>query len=191
MMSDLHKRWFRLALLTELIDRSPGLGRTAIMKLAFLLQTVKNIPLGYDFRLYTYGPFDSDVLNDLGQAETLQAVQSKMVSYSSGYGYEFSAGRQHKEMKARAASDLAKYEGDISWALEEFADKSASDLELLSTIVYADRDALRQHQRRSAQDLCRLVKEIKPRFSDEYILQNISSLSDKRSLLATDLSSPT
>jgi len=192
MMSDLHKRWFRLALLTELIDQSPcRLGRTAIMKLAFLLQTVKNVPLGYDFRLYTYGPFDGDVLNDLGQAETLQAVQSKMVSYSTGYGYEFSAGRERNEMKARAASDLAQYEGDINWALEEFAAKSASDLELLSTIVYADRDTLRQHQRRKAQELCRLVKEIKPRFSDEYIMQSIASLFDKRALLATDLPSPT
>jgi uncharacterized protein len=190
-MSDQLKRWFRLALLTELIERAPcKLGRTAIMKLTFLLQAVKGVPLGYDFRLYTYGPFESDVLNDLGQAETLQAVQSQMVSYSSGYGYEFTAGPQSHEIKARAASDLAKYEGDIGWALEEFATKSASDLELLSTIVYADRDTLRRHQRLSVQELCRLVKEIKPRFSDEYILQNISTMSDKRTLLATDLPSP-
>jgi hypothetical protein len=30
------------------------------MKLACFLQTVKEVPLGYNFRLYTYGPYDGD-----------------------------------------------------------------------------------------------------------------------------------
>lgn len=185
-MSDQAKRWFRLALLIDLVEQAPcKLGRTAVMKLAFLLQTIKDVPLGYDFRLYTYGPFDSDVLNDLGQAETLQAVQSQMISFTSGYGYEFTAGPRSVEIKSKVASELSKYASDISWALAEFGDKSASDLELLSTIVYADRDVLRQNQQIEAQELCHRVKEVKPRFSDDYILQNISSLAGKQFLLAT------
>ena len=170
-----------------MVERAPNkLGRTAIMKLAFLLQTVKSVPLGYDFRLYTYGPFDSDVLNDLGQAEILQAVHSQMVPYPVGYGYEFSTGPESTSVKARAASELENYEGHINWALDEFAAKSASELELLSTIVYADRDALRRNERLSSRDLCRLVREIKPRFPEAFVLENISFLEGMKILLATD-----
>ena len=69
------ERWlFRLAVLSDLVQRAPGrLGRTAIMKLAYFRQTVKEVPLGYNFRLYTYGPYDGDVLTDLSQAEAMRA----------------------------------------------------------------------------------------------------------------------
>jgi uncharacterized protein YwgA len=66
-MSAQRRSWLRLGILSELVARSNNkLGRTALMKLAFLLQTVRGVPLGYHFRLYTYGPYDGDVLDDLG-----------------------------------------------------------------------------------------------------------------------------
>ena len=47
--------WFRLAVLATLVKRAPQLpGRTAMMKFAYLLQTLRDVPLGYRFRLYTY-----------------------------------------------------------------------------------------------------------------------------------------
>jgi len=89
-MSAQRRSWLRLGILAELVARSNNkLGRTALMKLAFLLQTVRGVPLGYNFRLYTYGPYDGDVLDDLGQAEAMKAVESSLVAYSGGYGYEF------------------------------------------------------------------------------------------------------
>ena len=69
------------------------------MKLAYFLQTVKNVPLGYSFRLYTYGPYDSDVLTHLSQAEAMHAVKSKVVPNPSGYGYEFEPGPKLDELK--------------------------------------------------------------------------------------------
>ncbi len=88
------ERWgFRLGILTEMVERAPSrLGRTAIMKLVYLLQTVKGVPLGYSFGLYIYGPYENDVLNDLGQGETMRAVRSSVVLHPKGYGYEFSPG---------------------------------------------------------------------------------------------------
>jgi hypothetical protein len=41
--------------------------------------------LGYVFRLYTYGPFDADVLNDLETAQSFQSLHVKTVIYPSGY----------------------------------------------------------------------------------------------------------
>jgi len=180
------ERWgLRLGILTELVERSScKLGRTAIMKLAFLLQTLKGVPLDYNFRLYTYGPYDSDVLNDLGQAETLGAVKSKMVTYPHGYGYEFSIGPNCKVVKSFGRRELSKFNDSINWVLTEFGQRNASDLELLSTIIYADRDALERHQRISSDDLCRQVREIKPRFTEEFVRQQIASLAEKGLLLS-------
>ena len=178
-------RWLRLGVLTRLVERSTcKLGRTAVMKLAFLLQVVKGVPLDYNFRLYTYGPFDVDVLTDLAQAESLKAVESSMVQFNGGYGYEFSRGSDWEAVIALAGPELATYDDEIGWALREFASKTAGDLELLATIVYADRDALRQNERLTFAELCRQVKAIKPRFADEYILKNIASLSEMGLLLA-------
>ncbi len=47
---------FRVGVLTHLVAFSPTkLGRTALMKLAYLLQTVKDVPLGYNSRIDTCG----------------------------------------------------------------------------------------------------------------------------------------
>ena len=177
--------WLRLGVLTELVERSSsGMGRTAVMKLAFLLQTVKGVPLGYNFRLYTYGPYENDVLHDLGQAESMRAVESKIVAYPSGSGYVFSPGPESGKIKAMASPELSRYEDAIVWAVSEFGHRTASDLELLSTIVYVDQDALERRQQISSADLCRQVQEIKPRFSEASVQQKIAFLDEKGLLLA-------
>jgi len=80
----------RLGLLTELVARAPvKLGRTAVMKIANFLQTAKDVPLGYHFRLYTHGPFDGDVLNDLEQACAIGAVKSEMITFASASWQRF------------------------------------------------------------------------------------------------------
>jgi uncharacterized protein len=179
-MNDREYWWLRIGLLCELVERAPSkLGRTAVMKLAYFLQTLQRVPLGYDFRLYTYGPFDDDVLGDLGQAESMRAVKSALVQYPGGYGYEFSAGRKSEEVKAFAGPDLAKYRDAITWVLGEFGGKSAAELELLSTIVYADREASREGRSLSLAELSHQVRQIKPRFSEEHIMEEANSLVEK------------
>jgi uncharacterized protein len=178
-MSAQRRSWLRLGILAELVARSSNkLGRTALMKLAFLLQTVRGVPLGYNFRLYTYGPYDGDVLDDLGQAEAMRAVESSLVAFPGGYGYEFSPAPESERIRSMAGPDIQCYRDDLSWVLGEFGSRSAADLELLSTIVYADRESLGRRQSVSADELCRQVREIKPRFSEEYVKASILSLRD-------------
>jgi uncharacterized protein len=180
------ERWgLRLALLTEMVERSPSkLGRTAVMKLAYLLQTLKGVPLGYNFRLYTYGPFDEDVLNDLGQVVTMRGVKSTVVNYPGGYGYEFSLGPKSTQVKEFGESLLSKYIDNLEWALEGFAAKTASELELLSTIVYVDQDFAERERSVPETDLVNQVRQIKPHFSDEKVRQSIFELKTQ-SLLRT------
>jgi hypothetical protein len=179
-MNTEQRRWLRLGLLTQLVESSTSsLGRTALMKLAYLLQTLKEVPLGYDFRLYTYGPYQSDLLNDLGRLETMRAVASEVVQYPSGTGYVFTTGPESGKIKSFAGDELSRFQDSVSWVLSEFGTRSASDLELVSTIVFADRESLEDHRRISRSELCRQVREIKPRFSEEVVNQFITNLMAK------------
>jgi hypothetical protein len=166
--------WRRLALIASLVERAPGqvLGRTAIIKLAYLLQTLRGVPIGYDFRLYTYGPFDSDVLYDLDSACSLQAITVKTVEYPAGYGYEVRPGPEGEKVKTRAADWLRHYEDDINWVVDAFSGRTASDLELLATSVYVDRELAARGQRKVAiEELVRRVREVKPHFSEAAVTQ--------------------
>jgi uncharacterized protein YwgA len=173
--------WLRLAVLATLVRKSPeALGRTALMKFAYLLQTVKGVPLGYRFELYNYGPYDSTVLGDLSQAETLKAIKSEIVTFPQGYGYRFSTNdKGFATICGKVADRLAKHEKDIEWVLGEFGHESASRLELLSTIVFAEREMRRKQQTPDGAELGRRVKRIKPHFGDETIEVAVEELSGK------------
>jgi uncharacterized protein len=178
-MNEQEQLWLRKNLLSELVGQaSCTLGRTALMKLAYLLQTLKGVPLGYDFRLYTYGPFDSDLLDDLGVVESLGMVKSQIVTFpkGSGYGYEFTPGPRRDLLQGRSRGALMDYQPAIRWALEKFGRNTAAELELISTIIYADREAARQGKPLSFAEFIRQVKEIKPHFSDQHIAARIDSL---------------
>lgn len=178
---------FRLAVLSTLVKEAPQKpGRTALMKFAYLLQTVKGVPLDYRFELFNYGPYDSTVLSDLSQAVILKAIKSETVYYSSGYGYAYSTNeRGHSALCKNVANELVKYHGDIEWVLNEFGGASASRLELVSTITFAEREMRRKHQERSPDELCRRVKRIKPHFSDASITGTINELAQKTLISVT------
>ncbi len=152
------------------------MGRTALMKFCYLLQTLRGVPLGYRFTLYSYGPFDSTVLSDLNTAETLRAVESNVTFYSGGYGYRISKGERADSVLQFAAPLLDKYRPDIEWVLEQFGSHGSADLELEGTIVYVDREAVRSSERLSVDQLAQRVRDVKPHFNEDYIREKVSTL---------------
>lgn len=161
----------RLGMLSELASRA-NLGRTALMKLLFFLQESKGVPLGYSFSLYSYGPFDSDVLADIGTAERLNILKSSTVYYPSGVGYEYSPGTDIGTVRELAGDFLAEHKVDIDWALDHFGHRTAADLERLSTILFV----AKFHNPSTVGKLVEKVEEIKPHFSQEQILNGFNEL---------------
>jgi hypothetical protein len=172
----------RLATLVALAEKKPLLGRTAVMKLCYFLQTLRDVPLGYRFTLYSYGPFDSSVLSDLSTAETLGGIESKTVFYSGGYGYEISPAGRSRSVRNLASGFVKKYRSDIDWALERFAKFGSADLELLSTIIYVDREFATTNERLTADALAEKVREVKPHFAEEYIRGKVDYLRQEKML---------
>ena len=172
----------RIAVITELASRAPNgfLGRTSIMKLCYFLQELRDVPLGYNFTLYYYGPFDSDVLSNLGSAEALQSITSETVYHLGGYGYQIKKGEGGDAVVAIAKDFIHKHQDSLTWVLSEFGSHNPSDLELESTIVFVDREFSRKPESITLPDLAKRVRDVKPRFSEEDILEKTQLLYDKK-----------
>lgn len=174
-------------MLPALASKSKGgyMGRTALMKYMYLLQTVRGVPLNYRFTLYSYGPFDSDVLSDLSTAEALEAVKTKLELYAGGYGYRIKPGRNAKWLERRGEKFLARYSKDIDWVVKKFGAFTSAELELVGTIVYVDQEATGGRKRVDLEQIAKLVHEVKPHFSQAKVLQYARQLAEQSILRAS------
>lgn len=184
-MSEISDR--RLALFPVLAQMSQvgHIGRTALMKYLYFLQTLRDVPLGYRFTLYSYGPFDSEVLSDLTSAETLGLVESQTVMYPGGFGYQIRPGDKISWIKKRASAFLKEHKPDIKWVSKMFGSMNASELELVSTIIYINREITRKGKRCTMEQLANSVFEVKPHFPKNRILSLAEDLSSKHLIKAT------
>ena len=117
--------FIRIGVLLHLIQYigAGSIGRTAAMKYMYLLQILKNIPLGYEFRLYHYGPFSPEVLTDIEYAESLGALNTSVVHFASGYKYKISPGESAKNFTNNASKFIKKYQRLLNWLGDEFGGK--------------------------------------------------------------------
>jgi uncharacterized protein YwgA len=161
----------RLGLLAELA-RQARLGRTALMKILFFLQESRGVPLDYQFSLYSYGPFDSDVLSDISWAERLNVLKSTTVYYPSGIGYEYSRGTGADSLGDLAEDFVKAHQRDIKWALDHFSHKTAAELELLSTILYI----AKYQNPKTVNKLIEQVELVKPHFSQDQVWSGFNEL---------------
>lgn len=161
----------RALLLAEIAGKHPNTGKTAIMKFAYLLQTLYDVPFGYEFEIYTYGPFSQTVMSDLEFAEFSDYIDIKPIQYDSYSGYCIDETSDGKECAAKNHEFLDCYESQILKVLDFFGNKNAKQLELYSTVVFVAKSTLLETKKIDKVSICRTVQEIKPHFSAEVISQ--------------------
>ena len=142
-----------------------SLGRTTLMKMCYFLQELKGVPLGYDFRLFTYGPYDSDVMGDLSQARDAGAVAEKLVTYGRGYGYDITPGSRAERWHQRLADTLPAVAQAVADVASEFGHYNAGELELRSTILFVDREFHRDGTEATLETVAQRVHDVKPHFT--------------------------
>lgn len=177
----------RLALVPVLAERSPTgrIGRTALMKYMYFLQTLRGLPLGYNFSMYSYGPFDSAVLSDLTSAEVLNIVETSPVQFPGGYGYRIKPSVQAESAKTNAIEFLSSHNEDIEWLFLTFGMLNSAELELTSTIVYIDQEFVDASSQVSTCEMATRLREIKPHFSLKKIHGFLEDLLRRNVLKAT------
>ncbi len=173
--------WEKYALITELAeqlkDRSPQFGKTVLQKMVYLLQELYGVNCGYTFDLYMYGPFSSGLLQDLDLVESMGGVSVVPVVFGTG-GYRILPGEHSESLKKKATDFLSdeKITSALNMLVEDFGNYQAKELELRSTIIYVSKDMRRSGNPVSRLDLLRIVKEIKPKFTDAEVQQAIDEM---------------
>ena len=124
-------------------------GKKKLQKLVFLIQE-KGIDLGYEYGLHFYGPYSSNL--DI-ETTTLSAEGIIKFDYSSGYSHKMSITEGCK-VKSRLTNVQEKV---IDSVIERFKDQSPSELELLTTAIYAYNNL----QDKSMDSITQGVKKIK------------------------------
>lgn len=184
MKINLNFSWQKYALIIELAQRLEGrslqFGKTMLQKMIYLLQEAFHIDCGYDFELYTYGPFSTQLLQDLDLVEHFRGVEVNPVKSITG-GYEISPGEKAEIIKEKGAEFLNKknVKKAISNLINEFGNFGTKDLELRSTIIFVQRELMRQ-EKPSKNKVKQIVKEIKPKFTDEEIYDAMDELEKKK-----------
>lgn len=156
-------------------------GKTALQKLVYFLQEVEGVDCGYDFTLYTYGPFSSGLLGDLDVAGAMSGVK---LTSDGGYGYHIHPGEKVNNFRRAASPFLDEHKSAIKRVVSEFGAMSAKQLELRATVVYFDRQAFRCQQSLSASEITGKVKSVKPHFEEAVIANAVQQLDKKGYLKA-------
>jgi len=167
-MKIFNELWNRVGLITkltkELADTGTQLGKTAMMKYMYILQEVFDVPLGYRFSLYTYGPYCSDVLSDLDYTEVLGGVRICPVDAGMG-GYSIRPTDGTDEYIKKSESFLSENEESINTVIKLFGGMTARELELRSTIIYLYKTYLQNDWKIGKDEIAENVQELKPYFS--------------------------
>lgn len=176
--------WNRYALIAELAKRmdsvSPQFGKTALLKHIFFLGGIYNIDCGYDFRLYSYGPFDAQLLSDLDLVEHWGCVSVRRVNDTLG-GYRIYPTDEVDSIRDKAVGFLE--ESRTKQALDDlvrtYGTMTARDLELRATTVYVAKNLWAKNESPTQETICQLVGQIKPKFSAQEIESAVMELNDR------------
>ena len=160
-------------IILNIINKKENLGKTAVMKMVFILQQVHNVNLGYKFDIYTYGPYAAKVTEDLEALIQRRLVDASIYEYNNSPAYKLAISNEGKNI----ISPLS--EGDeqnILRVLDLFGEKKATDLELDSTIIYIKNRYVKNEWDLAKEDIVNDVHEIKPHFSCDAISSAYDSL---------------
>jgi len=176
-MSDLLLK--RIGLLAEIASQKNGkrgrLGKTAMQKLLYLLQEAYHVPLGYRFSLYTYGPYDSQVMNDLDYADAIGALA---IHYDEA-GFRIELGSQEDQIERYRVEMTREHEDALTRLIQDYGNLNARELELRATLFYIAHEEDGVSTRR---DLIQRLKGLKPKFPEGEIEIAINDLIRKNHL---------
>jgi len=174
--------WYQYAVIVYLAkkmqEQRQRFGKTALQKLVYLLETVFTVPVGYQYSLYIHGPYCRELMDDLDYIDCIGGVN--VTADPSINGYNISPGQQAGVIEGKAQEFLDKYQSQIDQLMAEFGSMRVRDLELRSTIIFVDCDALASHREMKRSDFVREINSIKPHFKWEEIEEAMAELESRK-----------
>lgn len=168
--------WARYALITHLakeLGDTWQFGKKAAQKVVYLLQEIGRVPLGFRYTFYTYGVFSSELANTLGVVQGLEGIN---VDYDESQNtYHIKSGVKADGLEKRGEVFLHEHKDIIEKIISFSKDRTAKRLELISTIVFVEKN---EQLGKSGDEnrLIQRVKELKPQFDAQEIKSGIIAL---------------
>ena len=163
-----------LELTRKLEGKSPQFGKTVFVKLAYLLQEVYQVPLGYRFSLYTYGPYSMEALADLDRARIRGQVKVDYIGQDAGFA--ITEGPIAKQL-GPDYEPLKSFEEKIDSMIAAFGHYNARNLELRTTIAYIWK-MLKVSDKGGENKVVEEILQLKPQFNDLEIKTAVNDLKD-------------
>ena len=168
--------------ISYLLKRLEGkqIGKKSIQKLVYFLQEEFGVGLNYRYRMYHYGPYCSELSNDLDIMDMMEIINISPVMFSPAmYGYSIKLGKygeeQASDMEQSPPSDKDRFDK----LLNIFGGYSAKKLELYATMHMVERILRGREGQDSGKDsVMREVKILKPKYSDDEIENAYNDLLD-------------
>lgn len=182
--------WNRYALIAEMVDRlkdrRPQLGKTALQKLVYLLQEVCGLDCGYRYRFdfHIHGTFSSELLQELDLVESIGGVKI-VPTPSSIEKYNILPGRNIEALRKKVHEFLSdeRVVYSLNKLVEDFGGLCTRELELFSTVVYVVMELNSSGSPISQPDIIRIVKTVKPRFTDGEIQRAVERVTAPTTLV--------
>ena len=185
MLTDsLDMSWRRYGLIAELAQRlynvSPQFSKMVLQRMIYLLQEIFDIDCGYDFQFDSCGLFASQLSQDLDLVEYIGGVLIHTNSSTTDH-YKILPGKEVNSLRDRVMDFLgsSKVSTALSKLVKEFGHFQPRELELRSTIAYVAHDIGRNEGIITQEKLRKVVKNVKPRFSNAEIDKAIEEMSEK------------
>lgn len=149
------------------------LGKIQLQKLIYFLQE-RGIPLNYKFRIYHYGPYSFGLSSDLDSLDSLKILCVK--ADSTGYGYQIEKGECSEDFYDKDTNIAESYKNEIDFVLTNFSQCDTSEIELRATTHYVYKNQKKTERNTSKENVVNVVKQLKPRFTDEKIASTYDEL---------------
>ena len=121
-------------MLSRMINKGSWGGETHLQKCIFFLQEMRNVPTGYTFQLYKYGPYSFDMHDEIVRLRGIGMLF--LYSRKPQYGVALKVSELGQSLRTHFPKTLKKYSDDINFVTDNFGDLSASELGKLATAYY-------------------------------------------------------
>jgi uncharacterized protein len=176
--------WKKYGIIPELVDLMKDVnvqyGKTALQKHMYILQTVYDVDCEYEFKMYNFGPYCSELQNNLDLVQHWGCIKIAQ----NGNGYIISTG-EYGLLRSKIEDFVENNETKSAFETlkKEYGSLSTKALELKATIIYVDRDLRYNKENPSEDKICTIVQALKPKFDPAEILSAIHELTLKRHIL--------
>lgn len=175
-MNDLQRSAIIAMLVKEFQARKSFCGETMVQKSVFFLQEMLEVPLGFDFQLYIYGPFSFELQRYLSSmmADDMIAVRSVE------YGSAFEPGEHVAYLERHTATTISEHRDAVNFVVEHLAGRGVKQLERVATALYF---SVRANEI-SVEARAAMIREVKPHISFDEARKAVEDVDRWRAELA-------